>query len=97
MTVDELRNMKVKIRGYTMPDDNAPGFYKRCVLSEALDIMKDYVRDFPEEFYNLAFTITDEDDEFLFKICRELNKVYLGHVNKFDLTKEMIKEALGME
>ena len=97
MTVDELRNMKVKIRGYTMPDDNAPDFYKRCVLSEALEIMKDYVRDFPEEFYNLAFTITDEEDEFLFMVRRELDKVYLGRVNIYDLTQDMAKEALGIE
>ena len=35
MTVNEFRNMKVKIRGYTMPDDNAPDFYKRCKLRDS--------------------------------------------------------------
>ncbi|MBQ7933593.1 MAG: hypothetical protein IJ327_02230 [Lachnospiraceae bacterium] len=97
MTVDKLRNMNVKIRGYAMPDDNAPCFYKRSKLSEAMEIMRDYMEDFPEEFYNFAFNITDEEDEFLFTICREFDKVYLGRVNKYDLTTDIVFAALGME
>lgn len=95
MPVKELRDMKVKIRGYAMPDDNAPDFYTRCKLSEALEIMKNVVRDFPKEFYNLTFTITNEEDDFLFKLRRELDTVYLGD-NRFHLTKEMAMEALGI-
>ena len=94
MTVNELREMNVKIRGYTMPDDNAPDFYKRCKLSEAFEIMKDYVTDFPKEFYNLIFTVTDENDDSLFEIRRDLKTIYLG---EFDLTEEVVREALGIE
>lgn len=97
MTVNEFKNMKVKIRGYTMPDDNAPDFYTRCKLKEALGIMKEYVKDFPEEFYNLSFDISSEDERCLFSLRRELDKVYLGRDNEFSLTEEIAKEALGLE
>ena len=97
MTIEELKNMDVKVRGYAMPDDNAPDFYKRCKVSEALDIMKEVTSTFPKEFYNLTFIITKaENDDFLFKVRRELDNVYLGD-NNFNLTKELVKEALGME
>ena len=95
MTVDELRKMNIKIRGYAMPDDNAPCYYTRCKLSEAMEIMNDYIKDFPEEFYNFAFNITNEDDDFLFTLRRDLETMYLGCENKFDLTKEIVMEALG--
>ena len=94
MTVNELREMNVKIRGYTMPDDNAPDFYKRCKVGEAFEIMSDYLVDFPEEFYNLIFTVTDENDDCLFEIRRDLKTIYLG---EFDLTEDVVREALGIE
>jgi len=97
MTVDELRSMNVKIRGYAMPDDNAPDFYVGCKLSKALDIMKAHMDGMPEEFYNYKFHVSTEDARFLFKVPREFDKVYLGCVNEFNLTKELVKEALGMD
>ena len=96
MTVEELRNTDVKIRGYAMPDDNAPDFYVGCKVSEALEIMKEHVDGMPEEFYNYKFHISTEDAGFLFKVPRQFDKVYLGE-NKFNLTKELVKKALGME
>ena len=97
MTIEELKNMEVKIRGYTMPDDNAPDFYKRCKLSEALDIMKDFEKIVPKDFCNFIFTITDEDDDILFEIRRNLKTIYVEEINKFDLTEDIIKEILGIE
>lgn len=102
MTVDELRNMNVKIRGYGMPNDNAPDFYTRCKLSEALEIMENVERDFPKELYNLCFTITDENDDFLFQVHRaffgekDRKYIFLGD-NNFNLTKELARKALGVE
>lgn len=95
MTVNELKNMNVKIRGYAMPDDNAPDFYTGCKVSEALEIMKEHMDGMPEEFYNYKFHVSTEDERFLFKVPREFHKVYLGE-NRFDLTKEMVMESLGI-
>ena len=95
MTVDELKDMSVKIRGYVMPDDNAPAFYERCYLGEALEIMKSIVKDVPEEFYNLTFDVHTEEDEHLFTIQRDLEDIYFGRVNKFNLTRDIVREALG--
>lgn len=95
MTVKELRSMKVKIRGYGMPDDNAPDFYTRCELSEALEIMKNVEKDYPKMFSKLTFEINTEEEESLFAIHRDFENIYLGD-NNFHLTKEMIREALGM-
>lgn len=96
MTVDELKDMSVKIRGYVMPDDNAPAFYERCYLGEALEIMKSIVKDVPEEFYNLTFDVHTEEDEHLFTIQRDLEDIYFGRVNKFNLTRDIVREALGI-
>ena len=102
MTVDELRNMNVKIRGYGMPDDNAPDFYTRCKMSEALEIMENVERDFPKMLSNLCFEITDEKDESLFAIHRaffdekDRKYIFLGD-NNFNLTKELARKALGVE
>ena len=96
MTIEEFRNMDVKIRGYTMPDDNAPDFYKRCKVSEALDIMKDFLVDFPKQFSKLTFEFNTIEEESIFSINRDLENVFLGD-NNFDLTKEFIKKGLGIE
>lgn len=95
MTAKELRSMKVKIRGYGMPDDNAPDFYTRCVMIDALEIIKNVVKDYPKKFSNLTFEIYTEDEEGLFAIHRDLEEIYLGD-NIFNLTKDMIREALGI-
>jgi len=97
MTVKELREMNLLIRGYAMPDDNAPCFYKRCKLSEALEILTEYVTDFPEDFYNLCFDVFTEDDECLFSIRRDLKTVYTTRTNKFNLNKKLIRKALGIK
>ena len=102
MTIDELRSMNVKIRGYGMPDDNAPDFYTRCKLSEALEIMRNVERDFPKMLSNLCFEITDEEDESLFAVHRaffdgkDRKYIYLGD-NNFNLTKELAQKALCMD
>ena len=96
MTVDELKDMSVKIRGYVMPDDNAPAFYERCHLGKALEVMKSIVKDVPEEFYNLTFDVFTEEDEHLFTIQRDLEDIYFGRVNKFKLTRDMVRDALGV-
>ena len=80
-----------------MSDDNAPDFYKRCKLYEALDIMNDFLVDFPKRFYNLIFTLTDENDDLLFEIRRDLETFYVDKSNKFDLTEELVKEILKIE
>jgi len=98
MTVNELRELNVLIRGYAMPDDNAPCFYKRCKLSDALEILTDYVTDFPEEFYNLTFNVSTEDDMVcLFAIRRDLKTVYTARDNKLNLNKKLIRKALGIK
>lgn len=97
MTVKELREMNLLIRGYAMPDDNAPCFYKRCKLSEALEILTEYVTDFPEDFYNLCFDVFTEDDECLFSIRRDLKTVYTTRTNQFNLNKKLIRKALGIK
>ena len=102
MTVDELRGMTVKIRGYGMPDDNAPDFYTRCYFPEALEIMRDVEREFPEFLSNLCFNITDEQDEYLFALHRSffnqknLECIFFGD-NRFNLTKDLVRKALGVE
>lgn len=95
MMVSEFKNMNVKIRGYAMPDDNAPDFYTRCKLSEALEIMKKVASDFPKEFSKLTFEIYTEDETGIFAIHRDFKEIYLGD-NYFELTKDMVKEVLGM-
>ena len=97
MTVQELRETNLLIRGYAMPDDNAPCFYKRCKFTEALEILTDYVTDFPEDFYNLCFDVSIEEDECLFSIRRDLKTVYTTRTNKFNLTKKIIRKALGIK
>ena len=94
MTVKELQSLNLLIRGYAMPDDNAPCFYKRCKFSEALEILTDYVTDFPEELYNLIFNVSTDDDEFLFSVRRDLKTVYTGRENKFNLTKKTYQKSL---
>ena len=96
MAVDELKNMSVKIRCYVMPDDNAPAFYERCYLGEALEVMKSIIKDVPKEFYNLTFYVYSEEEEYLFAIQRDLEDIYFGRVNKFNLTRAMVREALGI-
>ena len=96
MTVDELKDMSVKIRCYVMPDDNAPAFYRRCYLGEALEIMKSIVKEVSEEFYNLTFNVSTEEDEHLFTIQRDLEDIYFGRVNKYNLTSDIVREALGI-
>ena len=96
MTVDELRSMTVKLRGYGMPDDNAPDFYTRCKFYEALDIMKEVTSTFPEEFSKLTFEFHSINEEYLFAIHKDLKNIYLGD-NDFGLTKDFIRKALGIE
>lgn len=97
ITVEELKNKDVIIRGYAIPQDYdyGPDCSKRCKLGEALEILKEYVRDFPDMFYNLQFHVWTREEEYLFCIRRDLETIYLG--DEFNLTKEMIREALGME
>lgn len=96
MTVKELKNMSVKIRGYVMLEDNAPFFLKRCMLSEAYEIMKDVVRDIPKEFCDVTFYLYTEDEEHLFTIQRDLEDIYFGRENKFKLTRDIVREAMGI-
>lgn len=99
ISVDELKNMNVKIRGYAMWDDNAPDFYTRCKLSEAFEKLKECVSDFPKQFSNLCFYVSSVDGVDLFSIDRRLDfgAICLTRINEYNLTKEMVKEALGME
>lgn len=96
MTVKELKNMSVKIRGYVMLEDNAPFFLKRCMLSEAYEIMKDTVRDIPEECCDVTFYLYTENEEHLFTIQRDLEDIYFDRENKFNLTRDIVREALGI-
>ena len=99
ISVDELKNMNVKIRGYTMPDDNAPDFYERCKVSEALAKLRECVKDFPEMFSTLCFYVSSADGVDLFSIDRNLDfgAICLTSINEYNLTKEMVKDALGIE
>lgn len=96
MTVDEFRSTTVKIRGYVMLEDHAPFFQKRCMLGEAYEIMKDVVGDIPEEFCDVTFYLYTEEDEHLFTIQRDLEDIYFDRENKFELTRDIIREALGI-
>lgn len=98
-TVDDLRNIDVVIEGYAIPQDYDYGsIYKRkCKMSEVYGILKDVVSTWPEEDYNLQFQIWTRDEDFLFCIRRDLETIHLGSKNKFNLTKEMIREALGIK
>jgi len=97
ITVEELRNTEIKIRGYTIPQDidYAPDFYKRCKFSEALEILKDAVETCPEMFYNLQFDISTADGDHLFWIRRDLETMYL--TDEYNLTEDMVREALGIK
>lgn len=96
MTVDELKNMSVKIRCYAIPDDNEPAIYTRCYLGEALEVMKSVVKDAPEKFYNLTFYVYTEEEEYLFAIQRDLEDIYFGRENKYNLTRDIVRETLGI-
>lgn len=96
MTIDELKNLRVEIRCYVTCDNDEPELCTSCQLSEALERMKIIVEDSPEEFYDLAFKIYTEDGTYLFAIRRALEDVYLGFENKYNLTTDMIRDALGM-
>jgi len=37
-----------------------------------------------------------EEDEHLFTIQRDLEDIYFGRVNKFNLTRDIVREALGI-
>lgn len=97
ISVEELKNTEVVIRGYAIPQDidYAPDYFKRCKLGEAYEILKEYVTDFPEEFYNLQFHVWTKEEVYLFTIRRDLETIYLG--NEYSLTKDMVREAMGME
>ncbi|MBR6641544.1 MAG: hypothetical protein IKL08_05080 [Clostridia bacterium] len=99
ISVDELKNMNVRIRGYAMPDDNAPDFYEKCKVSEVLVKLRESIRDFPEISRTHCFYVSSEDGVDLFSIDRELDfeTICLARINEFNLTKEMVKEALGVE
>ncbi len=95
MTVDELKNMSVQIGGYVMLDDDAPAFYTRCYIGEALEVMKSFVKDVPEEFYDFTFYVYTKEEEYLFAIQRDLD-IYFDRENKFNLTRDIVREALGI-
>ena len=97
-TVEELRNTDVVIKGYTTPQDYDYGgeYSKKCKFCEAFEILKNVCETWPEEDSNLQFEFKTRDEEFLFWIRRDLETIYWKG-NKFNLTKEMIRKALGME
>ena len=99
ISVDELKNMNVKIKGYAMWDDNSPDFYTRCKVSEALAELKECADNFPQQFSALTFYVSSVDGVDLFSINRELTfeSICLTRINELCLTKEMVKEALGIE
>lgn len=96
MTVDELKSMRVRIRCYAMPEENEPDFDTRCYLGEALEIMKNIVEGFPGEFYELTFYVYTEEGEYLFAIPRDLEDIYFGRENKFKLTRDIVRDAMGI-
>ena len=97
-TVEDLRNVDVEIRGYAIPQDYdyGPIYGKKCKLSEVSEILMYVVSTWPEEDYNLQFEVWTRDGEYLFCIRRDLETIHLGG-NKFNLTKEMIRAALGIQ
>ena len=97
MTVDELKRMRIRIRFYATPEDEEPDFDTRCYLSEALEIMQSIVEEFPEEFYELMFYLFEDGGKFLFAMERDLENIYFGHQNNFNLERKVIREALGVK
>ncbi len=98
-TVEELRNADVIINGYTMPQDYdyGPEYSTKCKVCEAFEILKEVVSTCPEMFYNLQFHVWTRDEEYLFCIRRDLETIHLGSHNEFNLTKDMVREALGIK
>jgi len=96
---EELRNTDVLVKGYTIPQDYdyGPDYYVKCNMSEALEKMKEIINSCPEEFSNLQFHVWTRDEDYLFCIRRDLDTIHLGSNNFFDLTKDMVKEALGLK
>ena len=101
MTVEELKNMNVEVKGYGYLEDYYYGpdaLNVKCKMSEALNIMKECVESLPMEiFYRVNFLINEVDGEHLFSLGRELDDICIGRDNIYGLTKGMIREALGME
>lgn len=97
MTVDELKRMRVRIRFYATPEAKEPDSDTECYLSEALEIMKGIVEGSPEEFYELMFYVFTEEGEFLFALERDLEDIYFGRENKFNLERDVVREALGVQ
>ena len=104
MTVNELKNMTVEIKGYTMLEDYYYGpdaLHVKCKMSEALAIMRECAEDgmacCPDVFYRVTFLINAEDGTHMFSLGRELDDVCLGRDNELGLTKMMVEEALGIK
>lgn len=98
-TVEDLRNVDVVIEGYAIPQDYDYGsiYRRKCKMSEVYDILKETVSNWSEDDYNLQFEVWTRDEEYLFCIRRDLETLYLSNNNQFNLTKEMIRKALGIE
>ena len=98
-SAEDLRNIDVIIKGYTIPQDYdyGPDYYTRCKMTEAFEKISEIVDTCPDMFYNLQFDLWTWDEEYLFCIRRDLYTIHLGRHNKFDLTKGMIREAVGIK
>ena len=97
MTMEEIKKLKVKILGYTEPTDEKPLFCIKCRIYEALDLMKSMNENYPEESYRFDFYMVTENDACTFLVSQDLEYAYIGRDNKYPITADMLKEALGIE
>ena len=97
-SVEDLKNVDIEIRGYAIPQDYdyGPIYGKKCKMGEVGETLKFVVSTWPKEDSNLQFEIWTREEEYLFCIRRDLETIHLNKKNIFNLTKEMIKEALGI-
>lgn len=97
-SLEDLRNVDVVIKGYAIPQDYDYGsiYQRKCKMSEVFEILQGVVSTWPEEDYNLQFEVWTRDKEYLFCIRRDLETMYLDEKNVFNLTKEMIRDVLGI-
>ena len=98
-SVEDFKNVDIEIRGYAIPQDYdyGPIYGKKCKMVEVSEVLKYVVSTWPEEDHNLQFEIWTREEEYLFCIRRDLETIHLKKENKFNLTKEMIREALGIK
>lgn len=98
--LEDLKNLNVIVEGYTEPSEfyYGPDFSEKCKFSEVLDVMKKMTEKYAKDFPKLAFYVDTTDGKHLFSNYHDkLDCIYLGRINELNLTKELVKEGIGVK